>query len=61
MSELWMYVGEGIEVHFVMFLSRESVPRVGEVDGRETIYWQIGKDKKVVVLAANRRSIGEIV
>lgn len=32
------HVGEGIEVHFGMFLSVESVPRGGEVDGGETIY-----------------------
>ena len=31
-----MHVGEGIVVHFGMFLSMESVPRGGEVeDGRE--------------------------
>ena len=27
-SDLWVYVGEGIWVYFGMFLSGESVPRV---------------------------------
>ena len=30
-----MNVGEGIEVHFGMFLSGKSVPRGGVEDGRE--------------------------
>lgn len=34
MSDLWMYVGEGIGVHFGIFLSGKSVPR-GRGEGRE--------------------------
>lgn len=30
MSDLWVYVREGIGIYFGMFLSRESVPRVGK-------------------------------
>ena len=46
MSELWMYVGKGIGVYFWDIFVREKCARGREVDGRETIYWQIGKDKK---------------
>ena len=33
--DLWVHVGEGMGVYFGIFLSRESVPRGGEEDGRE--------------------------
>ena len=33
MSDLLVYVREGIEVHFGMFLSGKSVPGVGELVG----------------------------
>lgn len=29
-NDLWVYVGEGIEVHFGIVLAGESVPRVWE-------------------------------
>jgi hypothetical protein len=29
-SDLWVYVGEGIGIYFWMFLSGESIPRVGK-------------------------------
>lgn len=32
MRDLGVHVGEGIGVYFGMFLSRESVPRGGEVE-----------------------------
>lgn len=37
-NDLWVYVGEGIGVYFGIFLSGESVPRVGE-KCQEIIYW----------------------
>jgi hypothetical protein len=29
-NDLWVYVGDGIGVYFGMFLSGESIPRIGE-------------------------------
>ena len=39
MSDLLVYVGEGIGMYFGIFLSGESVPGEGWLDG-ETIKWR---------------------
>ena len=39
MSDLLVYVREGIEVHFGMFLSGKSVPGVGEYGWLDRKKW----------------------
>ena len=56
MSDLWVYVGEGIWCVFWIFLSGESVPRVWE-KCQEIIYWTDWEGQKVVMLAVNRKGI----
>lgn len=37
-SDLWVYVGDGIGVYFGIYLSRESVPGEGKYKCQEIIY-----------------------
>lgn len=48
MSDLQVYVGEGIGVHFGIFLSGENVPRGGKwvesvMECRDGIRWRLGR------------------
>ena len=61
MRDLGVHVGEGIEVYLGIFLSGKSVPRGVEVEVSRNYLLTDWEGQKVVVLAANRRGIGEIV
>ena len=47
-SDLWVHVGESIGIYFWMFLSGESIPRVGEkvesvMECWDGIRWRLGR------------------
>lgn len=57
-----MYVGEGIGVCFGIFFVRESVPGEGRIGWKGVKKLFIDRLKgRGVVLAASRRSIGEVI